>query len=135
MGSSPAGMRRKPAHCSNALGPSLGTSMSARRERNGPLVSRCATMLSASPSPMPDTRLRSGAEAVLTSTPTAFTQSSTTASSERDSLSSETSCWYWPTPIDLGSILTSSARGSCSRRAIDTAPRNDTSSSGSSREA
>ena len=33
----------------------------------------------------PDTRVSSGAEAVLTSTPTAFTQSSTTASSERDS--------------------------------------------------
>ena len=33
----------------------------------------------------PDTRARSGADAVFTSTPTAFTQSSTTASSERDS--------------------------------------------------
>ena len=32
----------------------------------------------------------------------------------------------------LGSIFTSSARGSCKRRAIDTAPRKDTSSSGSS---
>jgi len=38
------------------------------------------------------TRASSGAEAVLTSTPTALTQSSTTASSERDSLASETSC-------------------------------------------
>ncbi len=37
---------------------------------------------------MPETRVSSGAEAVLTSTPTAFTQSSTTASSERDSLCS-----------------------------------------------
>src|SRR5262249_59117668 len=86
----------------------------------------------ASPEPMPDTRVSSGADAVLTSTPTALTQSSTTASSERDSLTSETSCWYWPTPIDFGSILTSSASGSCSRRAIDTAPRSETSSSGSS---
>ena len=34
---------------------------------------------------MPDTRASSGAEAVLTSTPTALTQSSTTASSERAS--------------------------------------------------
>ena len=84
---------------------------------------------------MPDTRRSSGADAVLTSTPTALTQSSTTASSERDSAASGTSCWYWPTPIDLGSILTSSASGSCKRRAIDTAPRSDTSSSGSSDEA
>ena len=48
---------------------------------------------------------------------------------------SETSCWYWPTPMDFGSILTSSASGSCRRRAIDTAPRSDTSMPGSSREA
>ena len=65
----------------------------------------------------------------------AFTQSSTTASSERASLVSATSCWYWPTPIDFGSILTSSASGSCRRRAIETAPRSETSSSGSSFEA
>ena len=37
--------------------------------------------------------------------------------------------------MDLGSILTSSASGSCSRRAIDTAPRIETSRSGSSPEA
>ena len=47
-GSSPPGMRRKPAHCSNAFGPSRATSLSAVRERNGPLVSRCGTMFSAS---------------------------------------------------------------------------------------
>ena len=57
----------------------------------------------------------------------AFTQSSTTASSERDSFGSDRSCWYWPTPIDFGSIFTSSASGSCRRRAMDTAPRSDTS--------
>jgi hypothetical protein len=39
------------------------------------------------------------------------------------------------TPMDFGSIFTSSASGSCSRRAMDTAPRSDTSSSGSSAEA
>ena len=83
---------------------------------------------------MPDTRASSGADAVLTSTPTAFTQSSTTASSDRASLAWSRSCWYWPTPIDLGSILTSSASGSCSRRAIDTAPRRVTSRSGNSSE-
>ena len=83
----------------------------------------------------PDTRASSGADAVFTSTPTAFTQSSTTASSVRASCDWPTSCWYWPTPIDFGSIFTSSASGSCSRRAIDTAPRSDTSMSGSSRDA
>ena len=84
---------------------------------------------------MPDTRESSGAEAVLTSTPTPFTQSSTTASSERESFTSDRSCWYWPTPIDFGSIFTSSASGSWSRRAMETAPRSDTSMSGSSCEA
>jgi hypothetical protein len=43
-----------------------------------------------------------------------------------------TSCWYWPTPMALGSIFTSSASGSCRRRAIDTAPRRLTSSCGNS---
>ena len=38
-----------------------------------------------------------------------------------------TSCWYCPTPMDFGSILTSSASGSISRRAMDTAPRTVTS--------
>ncbi len=94
-----------------------------------------ATMFPASTEPIPDTRESSGAEAVLTSTPTPFTQSSTTASSERDSFTSDRSCWYWPTPMDFGSIFTSSASGSCSRRAMETAPRSDTSSSGSSCEA
>ena len=37
--------------------------------------------------------------------------------------------------MDLGSILTSSASGSCSRRAMDTAPRSDTSMPGNSCEA
>ncbi len=134
-GSSPPRIRRKPAHCSYAFGPSRATSLSALRERNGPLPSRCATMFSARPEPMPDTRESSGADAVLTSTPTPFTQSSTTASSERDSFTSDRSCWYCPTPIDFGSILTSSASGSWSRRAMDTAPRSETSSSGSSCEA
>ncbi|RAO44002.1 hypothetical protein ONO86_03665 [Micromonospora noduli] len=93
-GSSPPGMRRKPAHCSNAFGPSRATFFSSVRVRNGPLASRCSTMFSARPAPIPETRVSSGAEAVLTSTPTAFTQSSTTASSDRDSFTSDRSCWY-----------------------------------------
>ena len=86
--------------------------VAVRRRCSAPAPGRC-----------PETRASSGADAVLRSTPTPLTQSSTTASSERDSLNSLRSCWYWPTPIDFGSIFTSSASGSCSRRAIDTAPR------------
>ena len=92
-------------------------------------------MLWATLADRPDTRASSGAEAVFTSTPTAFTQSSTTASSWRASWVCDTSCWYWPTPMLFGSIFTSSASGSCRRRAIDTAPRSDTSRSGNSRDA
>ena len=84
---------------------------------------------------IPETRRSSGTEAVFTSTPTAFTASSTTASNDRDSDDSGRSCWYCPTPIDFGSILTSSASGSCRRRAIDTAPRSVTSRPGSSADA
>jgi hypothetical protein len=68
----------------------------------------------------------------LSSTPTWFTQLSTTSSSLSTSIGACTSCWYCPTPIDFGSIFTSSASGSCSRRAIDTAPRTETSSFGNS---
>ena len=80
----------------------------------------------------PDTRASSGTDAVFRSTPTAFTASSTTASRLRASVPGVTSCWYCPTPIDFGSIFTSSASGSWSRRAIDTAPRSVTSRFGSS---
>ena len=57
---------------------------------------------------------------------------STTSPRRFASSDSWTSCWYWPTPIDFGSILTSSASGSCSRRAIEIAPRIVRSSSGNS---
>ena len=57
---------------------------------------------------------------------------STTASSERASLVSPRSCWYCPTPIAFGSILTSSASGSCSRRAMRCATHGDDSRSGNS---
>src|SRR4249919_3424511 len=58
-------MRRKPAHCSNAFGPSRGTSLSALRERNGPWASRWRTMFCARPAPIPEIRASSGAEVVL----------------------------------------------------------------------
>ena len=89
-------------------------------------------MFSASVADTPATRRSNGTEAVLTSTPTEFTASSTTESSPEASIAWLTSCWYWPTPMDFGSILTSSASGSCSRRAMDTAPRSETSMSGNS---
>jgi hypothetical protein len=40
------------------LRPERGTSFSALRDLNGPLASRCCTMLCASPEPMPDTRAK-----------------------------------------------------------------------------
>ena len=89
-------------------------------------------MLPASVDVTPATRVSKGIDAVFTSTPTAFTASSTTASRVFASALWFTSCWYCPTPMDFGSIFTNSASGSCSRRAIDTAPRNDTSISGNS---
>ena len=66
------------------------------------------------------------------STPTAFTQSSTTPSSASPRRFCSMSCWYCPTPIDFGSIFTSSASGSCTRRAIEAALRCPTSNAGNS---
>ena len=131
-GLSPSRMRRKPAACSKVFGPRPVTSSSWRRLRKAPWASRQRTTLAATDALRPDTRDKSGADAVFRSTPTEFTQSSTTAPSVRASSAWLTSCWYWPTPMLFGSILTSSASGSCSRRAIDTAPRRLTSRSGSS---
>jgi hypothetical protein len=51
------------------------------REREGAVASRCETMRFARVGPMPATRESSGALAVLSSTPTEFTQLSTTSSS------------------------------------------------------
>ncbi len=81
---------------------------------------------------MPDIYSRSGADAVFKSTPTLFTQSSTTPCRASLSFFWFISCWYCPTPIDLGSIFTSSARGSCSLLAIDAALLCPTSNSGNS---
>ena len=60
-------------------------------------------------------------EAVFTSTPTLLTHFSTVKSKLSDSFFCDTSCWYCPTPIDLGSILTNSFNGSWSLLAIETA--------------
>ena len=70
---------------------------------------------------MPDMYSSSETDAVFKSTPTLFTQSSTTPPSASESFFWFISCWYCPTPIDFGSIFTSSASGSCSLRAIEVA--------------
>ncbi|MDT4877999.1 hypothetical protein FQZ97_1135620 [compost metagenome] len=123
-------MRRKPALCSKVLAPRPATSSNCFRLRNAPFDSRQRTTALACEADRPDTRDSSGALAVFRSTPTPFTQSSTTASSVRASSLWFTSCWYWPTPMLLGSIFTSSASGSCRRRAMLAAPRRLTSTSG-----
>ena len=81
---------------------------------------------------MPATRRSKDGEAVFKSTPTPLTQSSTTPSKAWERRAWGISCWYCPTPMALGSIFTSSARGSWSRRAMLTAERRDTSKSGNS---
>ena len=131
-GLSPFMTRRKPAACSYALSPNRGTFFNCLRLTKGPFWSRKATIFSLTLADKPETCFNSDTDAVLTSTPTALTQSSTTTSSPLANWNWLTSCWYWPTPIALGSILTSSASGSCKRLAIETAPRSDTSKSGNS---
>ena len=69
---------------------------------------------------------------MLTLTPTEFTQLFTTVSRLFLSSPGVTSCWYWPTPMLFGSTFTSSASGSCRRRAMEMAPRMVRSSSGNS---
>ena len=77
------------------LGPEARHSLQRlRRLRKGPILVATRTMFSASDSESPETRASSGADAVFTSTPTALTQSSTTASSVRASFVWPTSCWY-----------------------------------------
>lgn len=71
-------------------------------------------------------------EAVFKSTPTWFTQPSTTPPKAVSMRFLGISCWYWPTPMALGSILTSSARGSCNLLAMETALRRETSNWGNS---
>ena len=110
----------------------MGTFRSCFRLVKAPFSSRYWTMFLAVALPSPATRVRRGAEAVFRSTPTALTQSSTTPERASSSRAWGMSCWYCPTPIALGSIFTSSARGSWSRRAMETAERRFTSYSGNS---
>ena len=129
-GLSPPRIRKKPALCSKVLAPNPVTFSNCCRFAKAPFDSRQRTTALAVVVDKPETRVKRGTLAVLRSTPTAFTQSSTTASNVLASWLWLTSCWYCPTPMDLGSILTSSAKGSCKRRAILAAPRKLTSTSG-----
>ena len=81
---------------------------------------------------MPATSASRYGEAVLTLTPTELTQLFTTVSRLFLSSPGATSCWYWPTPMLFGSTFTSSASGSCRRRAMEMAPRIVRSRSGNS---
>ena len=81
---------------------------------------------------IPDTYDKSDGVAVLTSTPTELTASSTTPVKLSDNFFWFTSCWYCPTPIAFGSILTSSESGSCNLLPIDIALLSSTCKSGNS---
>ena len=75
---SPPGMRRKPAHCANAFGPSCATFRSSFLLSKRPFSSRYATMFFAITLLTPELYCSCDADAVFRSTPTLFTQSSTT---------------------------------------------------------
>lgn len=125
-------MRRNPAACSNALSPRRGTFLSCALDVNGPFSFLNMMRLAAMVEFRPDTYESSCFDAVFTSTPTPLTQDMTVSSRLFLSKFWSTSCWYWPTPIDLGSSLTSSESGSMSLLPMDTAPLTVTSLSGNS---
>ena len=79
-GLEPPRIRRNPALCSKVLAPSPVTFIRSWRLVNAPLASRHRTTAFATVDDRPDTRDNKGTLAVLRSTPTEFTQSSTTVS-------------------------------------------------------
>jgi hypothetical protein len=80
----------------------------------------------------PETYFKILFDAVLMFTPTSLTTLDVVKSSASVKSCWFTSYWYSPTPIDLGSILTSSDSGSWIRLPIDTALRFSTAKSGNS---
>ena len=78
----------------------------------------------------PDTYFKILFDAVFIFTPTALTTLDVVKFKASVNWRWLTSCWYSPTPIDLGSILTNSDRGSCNLLPIDTALRFSTAKSG-----
>ena len=117
----PSKIRKKPIACVYVFSPSFLTFLISWRLLNLPNSLRYKTICWATPAFKPDTYFKSDFEAVLISTPTLLTVFSTTKSSCSSKSFSGISCWYWPTEIAFGSILTSSAKGSCKRLAMETA--------------
>ena len=74
----PPRILRNPALCSKAFGPNLATFKSSFRDLKAPFSSRKATIFLAIVLLIPEMQERREAEAVFKSTPTLFTQSSTT---------------------------------------------------------
>ena len=104
----------KPIACSYILSDILVAFFKSSLVLYFPFSSRIFNILSIVLEVSPDIWDSISLEAVFIFTPTLFTTLSTVKS--RASLSSFcfTSCWYSPTPIDFGSILTSSDKGSWS---------------------
>ena len=122
------GRRRKPAHCSKALGPSPLTFFSWARVAKAPSSSRRATTFfggGGGKARHPGQQRGAGGVQVHAHGVDAVLHHAVQRVACRRLAGM--SCWYWPTPTALGSILTSSARGSCRRRAMDTALRRFTS--------
>ena len=126
----PSVILKNPAHCVKAAGPNLETFKSSFLFSNFPCSSLYLTMLFATVLLIPETYFKRDGVAVFKSTPMLLTASSTTPVKLSSSLFWFTSCWYCPTPILFGSILTSSASGSWSLLAIEIAPRSETLISG-----
>ena len=117
-----SGIFKKPAHCSKDLGPIPLTFFNCSLSVKIPSASRRAIIFFAREELTPETYFNKETLAVFKFTPTLFTTEPTTASSSSLNFFWFKSCWYKPTPMDLGSIFTSSARGSCNLLPIEIAP-------------
>ena len=126
-GLSPPRMRRKPAACSNVLSPRRGTFSSAARDRERAVLVAVGddALRRALRDQAGHARQQRRRRGVQVDADRVHAVLDHRVERARQLRSGSTSCWYWPTPIDFGSIFTSSASGSCRRRAIETAPRSD----------
>ena len=111
----------KPIDCSYTLSFNNFFFLISSRDLILPFVSLYLIILSIDVLVSPEIYFNIEGDAVLILTPTLFTHFVTVKSKDSLSFFWDTSCWYWPTPIDLGSILTSSLSGSWSLLAIDIA--------------
>ena len=129
---SPSGITKKPAICSYALGPTPLTFKISFLFLKLPFSFLYSTIFLATVFLIPEICESNAQEAVLILAPTLLTTWLITLSRDSSNLDWFTSCWYIPTPIDLGSIFTSSAKGSCILLPIEIAPLTVTSKSGNS---